>query len=219
MLGWSPSCLRVLASVGDMSNANAPKPHRPVASNIQRSETAVSGTVRIDLPAELAGPRPERAQTSASEPKPIVAPPPAAAGPAERGRALRKYVAFVLDRALLVTSAVALVTSASTFVLHQEGGFGGEATMRKLTRVEMPALSPLLVTGDVRIDGADQQLHGWISGTRWRALAPDARRSAAEGLAANLSQAGIATADLYDHDALVLVIRDGELRSAPGLER
>jgi hypothetical protein len=44
-------------------------------------------------------------------------------------------------------------------------------------------------------------------------MAPEARRTAAEGLARSLSKAGIATADLYDHDKLVLVIRDGALRS------
>jgi hypothetical protein len=132
---------------------------------------------------------------------------------------VRRHVAFVLDRAVLITAAVLLVSSASSLVLERELGLGEEPTMRKLTRSEMPALSPLLVVGDLRIAGDDQQLRGWISGTRWRALAPEARRSAAEGLARSLSDTGIKTADLYDHDRLLLVIRDGELRNAEDVAR
>lgn len=196
-----------------MSNTKSPKsaaahvlfeldtPHR-------RSPTATSGTRRIDLGPAFAS-APER-----PAPVPVTAPAPAA-----QGRAWRRHLSFVLDRAMLITSAVLLVSSVSTLVVHQETGLGSEPVMRKLTRQEAPALSSLLVLGDLRIAGDDQRLHGWISGTRWRALDPEARRSAAEGLARSLSEAGIETADLYDHDKLVLVIRDGALRSVVGAAR
>ena len=141
---------------------------------------------------------------------------PSAAKPVSQ---VRRHAAFALDRASLIIAAVLLVSSASSFALQHEIHLGDEPVMRKLTREEMPALSPLLVVGDVRIEGEDQQLHGWISGTRWRSLAPDARRSAAQDLARSLSDTGIKTADLYDHDKLLLVIRNGQLRSDIGAAR
>jgi len=190
----------------------------------RRSPTATSGARRIDLGPELSAPiRSAAVMTPAPAPaapskKAAPAARPAARPPAPRGSALRRHLSFALDRAMLITSAVLLVSSVSTVIVQRETGLGHEPTMRQLTRQEAPALSSLLVLGDLRIAGDDQRLHGWISGTRWRALAPEARRSAAEDLARSLSKAGIATADLYDHDKLVLVIRDGALRSAVGAE-
>ena len=93
-----------------------------------------------------------------------------------------RHLSFVLDRTVLITSAVLLVSSVSTVVVQHETGLGTEPVMRKLSPQEAPALSSLLVLGDLRITGEEKQLHGWISGTRWRAMAPAARRSAAQRL-------------------------------------
>jgi hypothetical protein len=207
-----------------MGNTNSLKFDRSAAARIltdievpaRRLSQAISGPVRVGS-RKLESEAPSALPTESLLIQ--VATPPGPKGARTRATGLRRHVAFVLDRALLITAAVLLVGSASSLIVQQETGIGSEAVMRKLSRTEMPELSPLLVTGDVRVSDEGQQLQGWISGTRWRALAPEARRAAAEGLARNLSQAGIDSADLYDHDALVLVIRNGQLTRAPGFTR
>jgi hypothetical protein len=209
-----------------MSNTHSLKSNRTAAARVladlevpaRRLSQAISGPVRVGS-RKLESEAPRALPTESLLIQVASPTPQGPKGARTRATGLRRHVAFVLDRALLITAAVLLVGSASSLVVQQETGIGSEAVMRKLSRTEMPELSPLLVTGDVRVSGEGQQLHGWISGTRWRALAPEARRAAAEGLARNLSHAGIASADLYDHDALVLVIRNGQLTNAPGVTR
>jgi hypothetical protein len=128
----------------------------------------------------------------------------------------KKKLSVALDRGLLVAIASVIVVSLAVYVVRQQSGLSDPATVRKLTSPEMPRLSSLLVAGELRTKGDDQSLHGWISGTRWRALAPDARRDAAAELARNLAAAGIDRAELFDHNVPVISIREGVVLSAIG---
>ena len=139
----------------------------------------------------------------------------AAAAQATQTLVRRRRMRVALDRGLLIALSTLLVVSVA-FVVVRQTGMASEASIRKLTREEMPALSPLLVLGDVRTLDDDQSLHGWISGTRWRALDPVQRRDAAEELAQKLLAAKIQSADLFDNATRVIVIRNGMLISAAG---
>lgn len=158
-------------------------------------------------------------------PAPPNAPAPAASPPPHKRAAKarsaetddrKRRIRVALDRGILIGVAALIVVAAAAYVVRERTGLSSEATSRKLTSEEMPALSPLLVAGNLRTLGADQALHGWISGTRWRALDPAARRTAADELARRLSTAGIERAELYDHQTLVIAIEHGGVVSAAG---
>jgi hypothetical protein len=122
----------------------------------------------------------------------------------------------VLDRGVLFAIAGVIVASAAVYAARSHAGLSSDVTLRKLTSAEMPALSPLIVAGELRTRGDDQALHGWISGTRWRQLTPDARRDAADELARATVAAGIDSAELLDHTVPVISIRQGVVISAVG---
>lgn len=208
--------MRPLDSLIDMSHE--PKPNPTPAPLLFELDTPSPSDVRaIPARALLSAARMPATAKTKRKPAPAAAPrAKMAKDVAARSRRPRRWTKFVLDRVLLNIVAVLLVSSVSSLVVSQEPGITGEPTMRRLTRAEMPALSSLLVAGDLRASGDGQRLHGWISGTRWRALDPSARRVAASALAHNLAASGINAAELYDHATLVLVIRDGALVHAAG---
>lgn len=192
-----------------------------------KNQLTAEGTPRVHMRRRLAAERDDVDGRLGAKARLVVGPvsdeppppPPKRARPAQPTApgALSSLLARIrVDRSLLLAAAAAIVIVGSSLFVGESLGVVGEPAVRRLTKEELPALSPLLVGGLLRGTGETQHLQGWISGKRWRALDGRKKHEAADAAARKLSAAGIKEADLYDGSTLIVVIKSGTLVSAQG---